>query len=225
MSVLFLLPDGVTVDYGTLPSGTVEFVPEGRRPFAGRTFTAAALALLLRLHAEWYPTRWDVTPKGRRADLRGADLTDADLTDADLRGADLTGADLTGAVLTDAVLRGADLRDADLTDADLTGADLTGAVLTDADLRGANLRGANLTDAVLRGAVLSAADLRDADLTGADLTEADLRGAPSVLAAIGSEFVASMADDTAPTPVTDAVLGEAPEPPARVCITDDDVPF
>ena len=147
----YVTPDN-QIAHGIAPNGATIIDPKAPRPFAYRVVQAAALAVILRLHAEWYPTRWDVVPQGTRADLTRAVLTGADLTRAVLTGADLTAADLTGA---------------DLTGADLTGAVLTGAVLTGADLTGAVLTGAVLTGAVLTRAVLTGAVLTRAVLTGA----------------------------------------------------------
>jgi hypothetical protein len=115
-TTFFLTPSGA-VTYGTPPDGATIIPYEGAAPFSGRVVLAAALAVILRLQAEWVPTQCDVVPAGRRADLRGANLSGADLRWADLRWADLRGADLRGANLSGADLSGADLSGADLSEA------------------------------------------------------------------------------------------------------------
>jgi hypothetical protein len=139
--VLFLLPDGRTVDAApTAPDGATVIDPRSDRPYWRRALTVAALAVVLRLHA----ARFD---GGVRANLSGAYLSDADLSDANLSGANLSGAYLSGADLSGAYLIGADL-----SGADLSGAYLIGADLSDADLSDAYLSGADLSGAYLRGA-------------------------------------------------------------------------
>ena len=72
--------------FGAAPEGATILNLDDAAPFRGLALSSAALAEVLRLHAECFGI-------GRVADLRGADLRGADL-----RGADLTGADLSGAV-------------------------------------------------------------------------------------------------------------------------------
>ena len=98
---------------------------------------------ILKQHAIWLRTRFNVETKGMCADLRGVDLRCVNLSDADLRRANLS----------DANLSDADLRRANLIDANLSNADLRRANLIDANLRGVDLRCVNLSDA----------DLSDAD--------------------------------------------------------------
>ena len=98
--VFFLLVDGVTVDVAdSAPEGATVVDPAGERPFWLRKLTAAALAAVLALHAEWYPTMWEARPLGVRARLDGASLDGARLDGASLDGASLVRARLDGASL------------------------------------------------------------------------------------------------------------------------------
>ena len=109
--VFFLLVDGVTVDVAdSAPEGATVVDPAGERPFWLRKLTAAALAAVLALHAEWYPTMWEARPLGVRARLDGASLDGARLDGASLDRANLDGARLVGARLVGASLDGAYVR-------------------------------------------------------------------------------------------------------------------
>ena len=179
-----------TAHFGAAPEGATVLNLDDAAPFRGLSISPAALAEVLRLHADRFGTGREANLRGadlreanlRGADLSGADLRGADLREANLRGADLSGADLRGANLREANLRGANLREAnlrgaDLREANLSEANLSEANLSEANLRGANLREANLSGANLSGANLSEANLREANLSEANLSEANLREA------------------------------------------------
>ena len=181
----FLLHDRTTVDHGTAPEGATIIDPRGNAPFHRRALTAAALAAVLRLHAEWTASRWNAVPVGIRANLSharlvGANLDGANLARASLVGANLDGANLDGASLVGANLVGANLARANLDGASLVGANLVGANLARASLVGANLVGANLVGANLDGANLDGASLARANLARANLARANLDGASLV---------------------------------------------
>ena len=91
------------VTHGIPPEGATIIACEGDAPFAGRFVLPDALAVVLTMHREWWRTRWDTVPTGRRATLAGASLDGANLVGANLVGATLVGATLDGANLDGAI--------------------------------------------------------------------------------------------------------------------------